>query len=110
MPYRPSKLACDISAQGKLVGPRTAAKKRGDFDPQAFLATIGEGRKFELFPKKQRIFAQGDTADAVFHIQTGNVRLTVVSNDGKEATIGIFILGDGEFSQSEACAPAFLRA
>ena len=41
------------------------------------------------FPKKQTIFAQGDPADAVFYIQTGKVRLTVVSQDGKEATIGI---------------------
>jgi CRP-like cAMP-binding protein len=76
------------------MGPRAAAKKRRDLAPHAFLATIGEGRKVVLFPKKQGIFAQGDTADAVFHIQTGKVRLTVVSNDGKEATIGI--LGDGE--------------
>ena len=50
-------------------------------------------RKVVPFQKKQGIFAQGDTADAVFHIQTGKVRLTVVSNAGKEATIGI--LGDG---------------
>jgi CRP/FNR family transcriptional regulator, cyclic AMP receptor protein len=87
--------------------PRPAAKKRRDFDPLAFLATIGEGRKFVLFPKKQIIFAQGDTADAVFHIQTGNVRLTVVSNDGKEATIGI--LGDGEFFGEGSLAGQALR-
>src|ERR1019366_8763443 len=68
--------------------------KRREFDPHAFLATIGEGRKSVLFQRKQGIFAQGDTADAVFYIQTGKVRLTVVANDGKEATIGI--LGDGE--------------
>ena len=84
-----------------------AVKKRRDFDPNAFLATIGEGRKFVLFPKKQRIFAQGDTANAVFHIQTGKVRLTVVSNDGKEATIGI--LGDGEFFGEGALAGQALR-
>jgi CRP/FNR family transcriptional regulator, cyclic AMP receptor protein len=87
--------------------PRPAAKKRRDFDPLAFLATIGEGRKFVLFPKKQIIFAQGDTADAVFHIQTGKVRLTVVSNDGKEATIGI--LGDGEFFGEGSLAGQALR-
>jgi CRP/FNR family transcriptional regulator, cyclic AMP receptor protein len=72
-----------------------AAKKRRDFDPYAFLATIGEGRKFVLFPKKHGIFAQGDTADAVFYVQTGKVKLTVVSTTGKEATIGI--LGEGDF-------------
>jgi CRP-like cAMP-binding protein len=89
------------------MGPRAAAKKRRDFDPHAFLATIGEGRKVVLFQKKQGIFAQGDTADAVFHIQTGKVRLTVVSNDGKEATIGI--LGDGEFFGEGALAGQALR-
>ena len=70
-------------------------KKKRDFDPNTFLATIGEGRKFVLFPKKQTIFAQGDLANAVFYIQDGKVRLTVVSETGKEATLGI--LGEGEF-------------
>jgi CRP/FNR family cyclic AMP-dependent transcriptional regulator len=79
------------------MGPRAAAKKRRDFAPHAFLATIGKGRKIVSFPKKQTIFTQGDPADAVFHIQTGKVRLTVVSNDGKEATIGI--LGDQFFGE-----------
>jgi CRP-like cAMP-binding protein len=64
-------------------------KKKRDFDPHGFLATIGEGRKMVPFEKKQTIFAQGDAADAVFYIQRGKVKLTVVSNNGKEATIGI---------------------
>ena len=89
------------------MDPRAAAKKRRDFDPHAFLATIGEGRKFVLFPKKQTIFAQGDPSDAVFYIQTGKVRLTVVSSDGKEATIGI--LGDGEFFGEGALAGQAVR-
>ncbi len=71
------------------------ARKNRDFDPREFLATIGEGRKVVLFPKKQTIFAQGDAADAVFYIQEGSVRLTVVSKTGKEATLGI--LNEGEF-------------
>jgi CRP/FNR family cyclic AMP-dependent transcriptional regulator len=75
--------------------PRLATKNGREFDAQAFLATIGEGRKAMLFPKKQNIFTQGDPADAVFYLQTGKVRLTVVSKDGKEATIGI--LSDGSF-------------
>jgi CRP-like cAMP-binding protein len=70
-------------------------KKKRDFDPNAFLATIGEGRKIVPFEKQQTIFAQGDGADAVFYIQNGKVRLTVVSNNGKEATIGI--LGEKNF-------------
>jgi CRP/FNR family cyclic AMP-dependent transcriptional regulator len=95
MPNRPSKIGPVILVQRqKLMRPRAAANKRRDFDAHAFLATIGEGRKFVLFPKKQGIFAQGDAANAVFYIQTGKVKLTVVSNDGKEATIGILSEGD----------------
>jgi len=84
-----------------------AAKRKDDFDPLAFLATIGEGRKFVLFKKKQRIFAQGDTADAVFYIQTGKVKLTVVSKTGKEATIGI--VGEGQFIGEGSLAGQALR-
>jgi len=59
--------------------PRLASKSNREFDPNAFLDTIGEGRKAILFPKKQTIFAQGESADAVVYLQTGKVRLTVVS-------------------------------
>jgi len=83
------------------------ARKRYDFDPHAFLATIGEGRKVVLFPNKQTIFAQGDIADAVFYIQTGKVKLTVVSKIGKEATIGI--LGEGDFFGEGSLAGQALR-
>jgi CRP/FNR family cyclic AMP-dependent transcriptional regulator len=72
-----------------------SVKKKRDFHPHAFLGTIGEGRKFVLFPKKHGIFAQGDTADAVFYVQTGKVKLTIVSKTGKEATVGL--LGEGDF-------------
>ena len=75
--------------------PPLAPKNGREFDAQTFLATIGEGREAMFFPKKQTILAQGDPADAVFYLQTGKVRLTVVSKDGKEATIGI--LSDGSF-------------
>ena len=89
------------------MSPSVAAKKRRDFDPHAFLATIGEGRKSVLFPKKQGIFAQGDAADAVFYIRTGKVKLTVVSKTGKEATIGI--LGEGDFCGESSLAGRTLR-
>jgi CRP-like cAMP-binding protein len=59
------------------------------------------------FRRKQVIFAQGDAADAVFYIQTGKVRLTVVSKTGKEATIGI--LGDGDFFGEGSLAGQTLR-
>jgi CRP/FNR family transcriptional regulator, cyclic AMP receptor protein len=80
--------------------PAAAAKKKPIFDPNAFLATIGKGQKTVSFPKKHAIFAQGDAADAVFYIQGGKVKLTVVSNIGKEATVGI--LTDGDFC-GEGC-------
>ena len=77
------------------MAPRTkSANKRRDFDPKEFLSTIGEGRKVVAVRKKQTIFTQGDVADAVFYIQEGKVRLTVVSKIGKEATLGIFNEGD----------------
>jgi CRP/FNR family transcriptional regulator, cyclic AMP receptor protein len=68
---------------------RSVGKKRRGFDPETFLATIGEGRKIVVCQKKQTVFAQGDPADAVFYVQKGKVKLTVVSDTGKEATIGI---------------------
>ena len=71
------------------------SKKLIRFDTKTFLSTINGGRKIEAFPKKQTIFAQGDSADAVFYIKEGKVKLTVVSQLGKEATIGI--LAEGEF-------------
>lgn len=70
-------------------------KKTISFDPNIFLATIGEGRKMVAVAAKQSIFTQGDDADAVFYIQKGKIRLTVVSQSGKEATIAI--LGEGNF-------------
>ena len=85
----------------------TAAKNKHDFDPHTFFATIGEGRKVVLFPKKQTIFTQGDAADAVFYVQTGKVKLTVVSKTGKEATVGI--LGEGDFFGEGSLAGQTLR-
>jgi CRP/FNR family transcriptional regulator, cyclic AMP receptor protein len=83
------------------------AKKKRAFDPKTFLATIGEGRRIVEFAKKQTIFSQGDPADAVFHLQTGKVRLTVISKIGKEATLGI--LNDGSFFGEGALAGQTLR-
>src|SRR5437763_12293993 len=72
-----------------MMSPSAVAKKSREFEPEALLAVIGEGRKALLFPKKRTIFAQGSPADAVFYLQTGRVKLAVVSKTGKEATIGI---------------------
>jgi CRP-like cAMP-binding protein len=76
--------------------------KSRTFDPDTFLATIGKGRRILAVPKKQTIYAQGDEADAVFYIQKGRVRLTVVSKTGKEATIAI--LSEGNFFGEGALA------
>jgi CRP-like cAMP-binding protein len=71
----------------------TADKKRRKFNPQTFLSPIDGGRTIATFAKKERVFEQGDVADAVFYIQKGKVRLSVVSKGGKEATIGILTEG-----------------
>jgi CRP/FNR family transcriptional regulator, cyclic AMP receptor protein len=84
-----------------------ATKKKRGFDPNTFLATIGDGRKILAVPKKQSIFTQGDRADTVFYIQRGKVRLTVVSKTGREATIGI--LSEGNFFGEGALAGQVLR-
>jgi CRP/FNR family transcriptional regulator, cyclic AMP receptor protein len=99
---RQTTIAPNLRAERNAIGSR---KKRLDFDPIAFLATIGEGRKAMLFPKKHTIFTQGDPA--VFYLQTGKVRLTVVSKTGKEATIGI--LGGGDFCGESALVGQPLR-
>ena len=70
------------------------------FDPKAFFANVGVGRTFRRYRPKQAIFSQGDLADAVFYIQEGKVKFTVVSKQGKEATIAL--LGPGDFL-GEAC-------
>jgi CRP/FNR family transcriptional regulator, cyclic AMP receptor protein len=74
--------------------PVIAPKKKRNFDPQTFLATIGKGRTIVSVPKNQTIYAQGDPSDALFYIRKGKVRLTVVSTNGKEATIAILNPGD----------------
>jgi CRP-like cAMP-binding protein len=83
------------------------AKRNLAFDPHTFLATIGEGRNLLAVPKSQSIYAQGDQADAVFYLQKGKVRLTVVSKAGKEATIGI--LNEGSFFGEGALAGQIVR-
>jgi CRP-like cAMP-binding protein len=82
-------------------------QKQLSFDPDTFLSTIDEGRKALRFAKKQSVFAQGDATDAVFYIQKGKIKLTVISSNGKEATIGI--LGEGDFFGEGCLAGQKLR-
>src|SRR5437016_11613716 len=84
-----------------------AARRNREFDPNTFLAMIGDVRKMLAVPKKQTIFTQGDGADAVFYLQKGKVRLTVVSKTGREATIGI--LNEGSFFGEGSLAGQLLR-
>jgi CRP-like cAMP-binding protein len=72
-----------------------APKLRPSFDPKSFLAKVGEGRSIDRFGKDQIVFSQGDPADAVFFIQKGKAKVTVVSEQGKEAVVAIF--GTNEF-------------
>jgi CRP/FNR family cyclic AMP-dependent transcriptional regulator len=65
------------------------------FDAQDFLAKVGEGKSILQFKKGQSVFLQGDPADTVFYIQKGRIRLTVLSDHGKEAVVGI--VGPGQF-------------
>ena len=83
-----------IPAALQRLARTRATKKSREFDPKKFLAIIGEGRRNLLVPAKRAIYPQGATADAVFYVQKGAVRLTVISTDGKEATLGILNPGD----------------
>src|SRR4029079_12491283 len=76
------------------MNPASASKKKHDFNLKKFLTTIGEGRKVVTFPKRGTVYVLGADCDAVFYIQKGKVRLTVVAKNGKEATIGILNPGD----------------
>ncbi len=64
------------------------------FDPTVFLANAGLGRRIATFKPKQPFFSQGDQADSVFYLQKGRAKLTVVSKNGKEATLALLYPGD----------------
>jgi CRP/FNR family cyclic AMP-dependent transcriptional regulator len=72
---------------GKLAG--------NGFDPKTFLSKVGVGKTILKYEKNQHVFKQGDVADAVFYLQKGTVKLTVLSEHGKEAVVGI--LEPGQF-------------
>jgi CRP/FNR family cyclic AMP-dependent transcriptional regulator len=77
-------------------------KKKRNFDPAAFLATSGLGRVIVHLATKDLAFSQGDSADSVFYIQSGRIRLSVIARTGKEATVAL--LGAGEFCGEECIA------
>ena len=74
--------------------------KTAPFDPKVFLATVNGGRSISKYRMNQKVFSQGTPADAVFYIQKGKVKVTVVSEQGKEAVVAV--LGSDEFC-GEGC-------
>ena len=75
------------------------------FDPATFLANAGLGRKVVELEPKESFFNQGDAADTVFYLQKGRAKLTVVSQNGKEATITLLSAGDFVGEESLASIP-----
>jgi CRP-like cAMP-binding protein len=72
-----------------------ALQRRPPFDPKSFLAMVGEGRSIGEYRKDQIVMSQGDPADAVFYIERGKVKVSVVSEQGKEAVVAM--LGTNDF-------------
>lgn len=65
-----------------------------NFDPEVFLAKSGSGRTISSYATGQAVFVQGDPADAVFYIRSGKVKISVTSEQGKEAVIALLEPGD----------------
>ena len=77
------------------------------FDPTTFVTKVGNGKRSREYRNKQVVFSQGDAADAVFFLQSGKVKLTVVSARGKEAVIGV--LEEGSFFGEGCLAGQLVR-
>ncbi|MGA9978137.1 MAG: Crp/Fnr family transcriptional regulator [Candidatus Sulfotelmatobacter sp.] len=85
-----------MSSPRQLPGRRLrAGRLSARFDPAKFLANAGIGKTIREYAPRAVVFSQGDAADSVFYIQTGRARLSIVSKQGKEATLGLF--GPGDF-------------
>ena len=69
--------------------------KKDKFDPLAFLAKVGAGKTISIYQRDQTVFSQGEVADTIFYIQMGSVKIVVLSDQGKEAVVGI--LEPGQF-------------
>jgi CRP/FNR family cyclic AMP-dependent transcriptional regulator len=89
---RPSSRTAPVSRKSRAALPK---KGRASFDPKTFLTRVGDGRSLAKYRKGQIVFSQGEVGDAVFYIQKGKAKVTVVSEQGKEAVVAI--LGTDEF-------------
>src|ERR1035438_8462582 len=86
----------EISKPSRLQTPKPQPKNGATvFDAEAFLAKAGLGKQVLNLKKNVTAYAQGDTADAIFYVQKGQLRVTVISANGKEATLAL--VGTGEF-------------
>ena len=94
-PPRPTESGETAALARKKREASVRKKIKASFDPKKFLAKVGEGKTVSSYRKDQIVFSQGDLADAVFYIQQGKVKLTVVSEQGKEAVVAI--VGPGHF-------------
>ena len=100
--HRAALLLQTVGGLDGKVGPITGTKpempdqtNQAIFDPKEFLAQVGEGKTILEFRKEEIVFAQGDVADTIFYIQKGRVKVVVISEQGKEAVVGI--LEPGQF-------------
>jgi CRP/FNR family cyclic AMP-dependent transcriptional regulator len=81
------------TSKRRRIDSRT--RNKASFDAKKFLAKLGDGKTISEYSKEKVVFAQGDAADAVFYIQKGEIKLSVISEQGKEAVVGI--LRPGQF-------------
>src|ERR1700737_1018869 len=92
-PHRPDRL---LSLESSMVrrGKTMTRKKKLPFDPKSFLAKVNGGHSLSTYRAGQVVYSQGDPADSVFYIQTGKIKVTVVSEQGKEAVVAMQGAGD----------------
>ena len=83
-----------IGSLAEFEAPAVMKVAKPVFDAAAFLASAGLGRRIVQLAPRETFFTQGDKADAVFYLQKGQAKVTVVSNAGKEATITLLTTGD----------------
>jgi len=99
--------AVEVARQYPKVGPTMKRKAKLAFDPKEFLSKVNGGQRIFDYRKDQIVYRQGDPADAVFYIQSGRVKKTVVSEQGKEAVVAL--LGAGDFFGEGCLAGEALR-
>ena len=87
-----------------------AEKSNPRFGPAALLAQSGIGRRRMVLKSRETVFSQGDQADSVFYLQSGRAKLTVVSHEGKEATITLLSPGEFVGEESLATVPGLRRS